>query len=106
MGDIMRGRPARFAGFDTRPCKAPPDWRGSYKAPWTYQKEGAVDLSEGRRRGPIRRKRSTAKPRRSRESSVQVLVEHRLSSAARPLASVSRSILADNLDQHGAATFV
>ena len=39
MGDIVRGRPARFASFDTRPCEVPPDWRGSYRAPWTYQKE-------------------------------------------------------------------
>ena len=39
MGDIVRGKPARFASFDTRPCEVPPDWRGSYRAPWTYQKE-------------------------------------------------------------------
>ena len=39
MGDIVRGRPARFASFDTRPCEVPPDWRGSYRAPWTYQQE-------------------------------------------------------------------
>ena len=39
MGDIVRGQPARFASFDTRPCEVPPDWRGSYRAPWTYQKE-------------------------------------------------------------------
>jgi hypothetical protein len=39
MGDIVRGRPARFASFDTRPCEVPPDWRGNYRAPWTYQKE-------------------------------------------------------------------
>ena len=39
MGDIVRGQPARFASFDTRPCEVPPDWRGTYRAPWTYQKE-------------------------------------------------------------------
>jgi ectoine hydroxylase len=39
MGDIVRGKPARFASFDTRPCEVPPDWRGTYRAPWTYQKE-------------------------------------------------------------------
>jgi hypothetical protein len=39
MGDIVRGKPARFASFDTRPCEVPPDWRGTYRAPWTYQTE-------------------------------------------------------------------
>jgi len=38
-GDIVRGQPARFASFDTRPCELPPDWRGGYRTAWTYQKE-------------------------------------------------------------------
>jgi ectoine hydroxylase-related dioxygenase (phytanoyl-CoA dioxygenase family) len=38
-GDIVRGRPARFASFDPRPCELPPDWRGGYQTAWTYQKE-------------------------------------------------------------------
>jgi ectoine hydroxylase len=38
-GDIVRGEPARFASFDTRPCELPPDWRGGYRTAWTYQKE-------------------------------------------------------------------
>jgi len=39
MGDIVRGKPARFASFDTRPCEVPPVWCGTYRAPWTYQKD-------------------------------------------------------------------
>ena len=38
-GDIVRGQPAKFACFDTRPCELPPDWRGGYRTAWTYQKE-------------------------------------------------------------------
>ena len=39
MGDIVRGKPARFACFDTRPCELPPDFRGGYKPPWMAQRE-------------------------------------------------------------------
>jgi hypothetical protein len=39
MGDIVRGRPARYASFDARPCELPPDFRGGYKPPWLAQKE-------------------------------------------------------------------
>lgn len=39
LGDMVRGKPARYASFDTRPCELPPDWRGGYRQPWTYQKE-------------------------------------------------------------------
>jgi ectoine hydroxylase len=39
LGDIVRGEPARFASFDTRPCELPPDWRAGYRTAWTYQKE-------------------------------------------------------------------
>lgn len=38
-GDIVRGKAARFASFDLRPCEMPPDWRGGYRSAWTYQKE-------------------------------------------------------------------
>ncbi|MBV8165154.1 MAG: phytanoyl-CoA dioxygenase family protein [Alphaproteobacteria bacterium] len=38
-GDIVRGRSATLASFDTRPCELPPDWRGGYRTAWTYQKE-------------------------------------------------------------------
>jgi ectoine hydroxylase len=33
-GDIVRGRPAQYASFDTRPVEMPPDWRGGYKTVW------------------------------------------------------------------------
>jgi ectoine hydroxylase-related dioxygenase (phytanoyl-CoA dioxygenase family) len=39
MGDIVRGRPARFASFDTRPCELPPDFRGGYRPPWLAQRD-------------------------------------------------------------------
>jgi ectoine hydroxylase len=39
MGDIVRGKPARYASFDARPCELPPDFRGGYKPPWLAQKE-------------------------------------------------------------------
>jgi hypothetical protein len=37
-GDMVRGRPARFASFDTRPVEMPPDWRGGYKPVWMHKK--------------------------------------------------------------------
>jgi len=36
-GDIVRGKPARFASFDTRPVEMPPDWRGGYKPVWAHK---------------------------------------------------------------------
>jgi ectoine hydroxylase-related dioxygenase (phytanoyl-CoA dioxygenase family) len=39
-GDIVRGKPARFASFDTRPVEMPPDWRGGYKPVWMHKKQG------------------------------------------------------------------
>ena len=36
-GDIVRGHPARFASFDTRPVEMPPDWRGGYKPVWMHK---------------------------------------------------------------------
>jgi len=38
MGDIVRGRPARYACFDPRPCELPPDFRAGYTPPWLAQK--------------------------------------------------------------------
>ena len=38
MGDIVRGRVARFASFDARVCELPPDFRGGYTPPWMAQK--------------------------------------------------------------------
>jgi hypothetical protein len=37
-GDIVRGKPARFASFDVRPVEMPPDWRFGYKPVWAHQK--------------------------------------------------------------------
>jgi ectoine hydroxylase-related dioxygenase (phytanoyl-CoA dioxygenase family) len=37
-GDIVRGKPARFASFDTRPVEMPPDWRFGYKPVWAHKK--------------------------------------------------------------------
>ena len=39
LGDVVRGKPAKYACFDLRPCEMPPDWRGGYRSPWAYQKE-------------------------------------------------------------------
>lgn len=37
-GEIVRGKPARYACFDTRPCELPPDWgRIDYGGPWIRQ---------------------------------------------------------------------
>jgi len=42
-GDIVRGRAARFASFDTRPCEAPPDFRAGYTPPWQAQAGSAKE---------------------------------------------------------------
>jgi Phytanoyl-CoA dioxygenase (PhyH) len=39
MGDIVRGRPAKYACFDPRPCELPPDFRVGYIPPWAMQKK-------------------------------------------------------------------
>jgi ectoine hydroxylase len=39
MGDIVRGRAARQASFDTRPCELPPDFRAGYRPPWLAQQD-------------------------------------------------------------------
>jgi hypothetical protein len=41
-GDIVRGQPARFASFDTRPVEMPPDWRGGYKPVWMHKNKDKV----------------------------------------------------------------
>lgn len=39
LGTIVRGRPARHACFDPRPCELPPDWaQTGYAGPWKLQK--------------------------------------------------------------------
>lgn len=40
LGEIVRGRPARYACFDPRPCELPPDWdRTAYPSPWKLQED-------------------------------------------------------------------
>lgn len=39
-GEIVRGKAAQYASFDTRPCELPPDWgRKGYQTAWVYQKK-------------------------------------------------------------------
>lgn len=38
-GDIVRGKPAQYASFDTRPVEMPPDWRGGFKPTWMHKKQ-------------------------------------------------------------------
>jgi ectoine hydroxylase len=49
MGRIVRGRPARWAHHDPRPCLLPPDWSGGYSSIFALQQE--EDWGEGQ---PIR----------------------------------------------------
>ncbi|WP_051581115.1 phytanoyl-CoA dioxygenase family protein [Pseudonocardia acaciae] len=37
-GEIVRGRPARWARHDPRPCLLPPDWSGGYTSLFALQK--------------------------------------------------------------------
>jgi hypothetical protein len=41
--EIIRGQPARWARFDSRPCPMPPDWskQGGYKSIFAHQKREA-----------------------------------------------------------------
>jgi ectoine hydroxylase-related dioxygenase (phytanoyl-CoA dioxygenase family) len=36
-GVIVRGKPARWAHHDPRPCEIPPDWSSGYVGPWAHQ---------------------------------------------------------------------
>jgi ectoine hydroxylase len=42
-GAIVRGRPARWAHHDPRPCLLPPDWSGGYTSIFALQQEEAKD---------------------------------------------------------------
>lgn len=44
-GDIVRGKAARYASFDTRSCELPPDWRFGYKSVWQHSKPAGADLT-------------------------------------------------------------
>jgi hypothetical protein len=39
MGAIVRGKPARWAYHDSRPCLLPPDWSGGYTSIFALQQE-------------------------------------------------------------------
>jgi ectoine hydroxylase len=45
-GDIVRGKPARLASFDARPCEIPPDWRHGYGGAWSAQKKAELDRKQ------------------------------------------------------------
>lgn len=49
-GAIVRGRPARWAYHDSRPCLLPPDWSGGYSSIFALQQ----GEDAGARDGPIR----------------------------------------------------
>ncbi|WP_416897660.1 MAG: phytanoyl-CoA dioxygenase family protein [Minwuia sp.] len=36
-GEIVRGKPARWASHDPRGCELPPDWSTGYSGPWKHQ---------------------------------------------------------------------
>ena len=38
-GEIVRGKPARWAEFDPRPCQLPPDWSKGYSSIFALQQE-------------------------------------------------------------------
>ena len=38
-GDIVRGKPSRWAHHDDRPCQIPPDWSGGYTSIYAVQQE-------------------------------------------------------------------
>jgi hypothetical protein len=48
MGAIVRGKPARCAHHDPRPCLLPPDWSGGYTSIFALQQE--EDLNKDRPR--------------------------------------------------------
>ena len=37
MGQVIRGKPARWAHHDPRPCLIPPDWSGGYTSIFAAQ---------------------------------------------------------------------
>ena len=37
--NLVRGRPARYAEFDSDPCPLPPDWSGGYDSIFAAQQE-------------------------------------------------------------------
>ncbi|MCY4454275.1 MAG: phytanoyl-CoA dioxygenase family protein [Immundisolibacterales bacterium] len=45
-GTIVRGRRARYAHHDPRPCQVPPDWSGGYTSLFALQQEEAWDETQ------------------------------------------------------------
>ena len=45
-GQIVRGRPARYAVHDPRPCQVPPDWSGGYTSLFALQQEEQWDADQ------------------------------------------------------------
>lgn len=43
---MVRGKPARWAHHDPRPCEIPPDWSGGYVGPWAHQKDAKAPTIE------------------------------------------------------------
>jgi ectoine hydroxylase len=43
---VVRGRPARWAHHDPRPCLLPPDWSGGYTSIFALQQKEAKDAAE------------------------------------------------------------
>jgi ectoine hydroxylase-related dioxygenase (phytanoyl-CoA dioxygenase family) len=47
-GEIIRGRAARWAAFDSEPCLIPPDWSGGYTSIFALQQEeGGANVAAG-----------------------------------------------------------
>jgi len=44
---IIRGKRARFAQVDPRPCEIPPDWSGGYTSIFSLQKEENEAVARG-----------------------------------------------------------
>jgi ectoine hydroxylase-related dioxygenase (phytanoyl-CoA dioxygenase family) len=45
MGAIVRGKPARWARHDPRPCLLPPDWSGGYTSIFALQQEEEAEIA-------------------------------------------------------------
>lgn len=45
-GQVVRGRPARFAVHDPRPCQVPPDWSAGYTSLFALQQEEQWDTEQ------------------------------------------------------------
>ena len=45
-GVVVRGKPARYARHDPRPCQVPPDWSGGYTSLFALQQEESWDETQ------------------------------------------------------------